>query len=91
MSIGRNHRDGEGRDIAADYLAAYIAEFESYRTAGNYEKANEVAVVLRQLGHQVDKVPTGTKERAVSDPAVEQAVPTESAPPKRRGRPPKGE
>lgn len=79
------------RDVAADFLAAHIAEYESYRAAGLYEKANEVAVVLRQLGHQVDKAPAGVKERAVSDPVVEQAVPAESTPPKRRGRPPKSE
>lgn len=85
MSLGRPEQtSGDVRDIAADYLNAHIEEYKSYLNSGNQERANQVAVVLRQLGHEVDKAPIGVKERAVDTPDLETAVPDA---PKRRGRP----
>ena len=73
-----------GRDVADDYLKAYISEYESYLSDGLHERANEVAVVLHKLGHEVDKAPTGGKQRAVSEPKREMAVDADAPSPKRR-------
>lgn len=87
MSLARNTPDPNSRDIQADYVQAYLSEFASYKAAGNNERAEEVAVLLRHYGVDIPKKPAaGTKERAVTDPAVETAVEGD-APPKRRGRP----
>lgn len=68
------------RDIAADYLKAYIAEYELYRAVGD-PRADEVAEVLKDLGHPVGeskekaapkKAPA--KQRAVAHDATEKAV-----------------
>ena len=93
MALGRNPHNGAGdvRDIRGDYIRALLAEREGLLRGGHTERANEVTVELRKLGHEVDKVATGAKERAVADPDVEKAVPDENPAPKRRGRPPKGE
>jgi len=79
----------EVRDVKADYIAAHLAEFESYKTAGLTERANAVAVVLRQLGVEVDKAPAGVKERAVAPEPVERAVEADAPPKRRPGRPKK--
>lgn len=91
-------RDATVRDIEADYIQAYLAEFESYKARGHLESAERVAAVLRAMGHDV---PPGAKERAV-DTTKERAVDTAKecavdvphdravegdAAPKRRGRP----
>lgn len=78
----------EARDERADYINAYLEEFESYKSAGLTERANAVAVALGELGVSVDKAPAGVKERAVIDAPLETAVPSDEAP-KRRGRPKK--
>lgn len=89
MSIGRNHPSTNPgiRDAAADYLAAHVAEHESYANAGMTEKAAEVAAVLRALGHEVrpEKPTEGQKERAVAPEPLERAV--ESDAPVKRRRP----
>lgn len=91
MSIGRNHPDTSNgiRDEAADYLAAHIAEYESYSSAGMTEKAAEVAAVLHTLGHDVrpQKPVEGQKERAVSAEPLEQAVDSDAPAKRRPGRP----
>ncbi len=84
MSLARKHpttSDGV-RDPRADFIDAHLEELAALRGAGLTERANEVVAVLRQLGYEVDKVPTGTKERAVADADLEKAVPAEA--PKRR-------
>lgn len=72
------------RDIQADYIKAYLAEYESYQKA-NDPRADDVVEALRGLGHEI-KRPEGVKERAVPEP-LEKAVEADT-PPKRRGRPP---
>lgn len=87
MSLGRTPTpDPTVRDERADYINAYLEELESYQRAGMTERANAVVVALRELGHEVDKSPIGVKERAVTEPPLETAVPSDEAP-KRRGRP----
>lgn len=72
------------RDERADYTAALIFEYETYTTAGLTERAEEVATVLRALGHEVrpQRPAPGQKERAVHAEPVEKAVTDEN--PKRR-------
>jgi hypothetical protein len=72
------------RDERADYTAALIFEYETYATAGLSERAQEVAAVLRALGHEVRpaRPAPGQKERAVNTEPVEKAVTDEN--PKRR-------
>lgn len=87
MSLSRPVHIPSGlRDERADYIAAYLDEYRNLKAAGLTERANEVVVALRALGHEIDKVPTGAKERAVDTDELEKAVDTEAAP-KRRGRP----
>lgn len=83
------------RDSKADYLAAYIAEYEAYKAAGEKERAAATAVVLRKLGHNVNpptppkprkEVPVETK---VEEPPLERAV--DEQPKRRVGRPTKTE
>jgi hypothetical protein len=85
MSLGRKPGDPEVRDIEGDYIKAYLEEHANYIRAGLQGRANAVAVTLRQLGHEIDKAPSGEKERAVASTSLEQAVES----PKRRGRPAK--
>ena len=73
------------RDIEADYIKAHIEAHAAYTRAGLGERANSVAEALRQLGHEIEKAPSGAKERAIAEPQLERAVETE----KRRGRPAK--
>ena len=88
MALGRTHDNPSLiRDIEGDYIKAHLEEYHMFVNAGLQERANSVAVELRRMGHEVDKVSVGTKERAVADAPLEQAV--ESDAPKRRGRPPK--
>ena len=86
MSIGRGHvTDSKNvRDVEAEYAKAYVAEYESYKTAGLDDRAKAVAAELRKLGHEVESAPK--KERAVSPEPLERAVEADAAP-KRRGRP----
>ena len=87
MSLGRPDKpSGDVRDINAAYIEAYLAEYESFIAAGQQERANEVAVELRRLGHEIDKVPAGAKERAV-EPPLETAVEADAPPKRRPGRP----
>ncbi|WPH57637.1 hypothetical protein [Mycobacterium phage WXIN] len=80
--------DQNTRDIAGDYLNALIREHKAYVDGGEAARADDVAGVLRELGHEVDKAPAGAKERAVDTEPLETAVEADVAP-KRRGRPPK--
>lgn len=77
MSLGRTEVTSKDvRDIAGDYLKAYIAEYGSYTAAGLTEKAADVAKVLKGLGHEV------VKEKAVApkaQKAVEANVPAAEA------------
>lgn len=75
------------RDIRADYIAAYLAEYNTHKAAGSHDHADAVAEVLAQLGHEVrpKKPAIGDKERAIPDEQLETAVEA----PKRRGRPSK--
>lgn len=82
------------RDVEADFLSAYLAEYKSYKAAGLHDRAEAVAAVLRGLGHEVaprsPKAPEGVKERAVVVEPLERAVEADAPPPKRGpGRPPK--
>lgn len=77
MSLGRKTADNNDiRDIQADYLEAYKAEYALYRGAGLDEKADAVAEVLEGLGHPVKakakKAPA--KQRAVAADTTEKAV-----------------
>lgn len=72
------------RDPEADFVAAYRAEYATYKNAGLDERAEAVAAELRALGHAVDA--PAVKERAVSPDPLERAVEADAAP-KRRGRP----
>ncbi len=74
------------RDEAADFKAAYLAEYAAYRAVGLDDRAEAVAAVLRTLGHDVKQA---TKEAAVAEPAPERAV--EEPPRRRPGRPKKAE
>lgn len=80
-----NHRDEE-----ADYKAALLREFETYRSAGLDDAAKAVATELRAMGHDVrPKASEETKEKAVDPTPVERAV-EKNEPPKRPvGRPAK--
>jgi hypothetical protein len=66
------------RDIEADYRAAYIAEYESYRRAGRDADAENVATILReQYGHDVEAEPEqapAAPEHAAADRPPEAAV-----------------
>lgn len=79
------------RDTAAEYVAAHVAEYESYVTAGMTAKAVEVANVLRQLGHEVRprRPEAGQKERAVNPDPLERAVDGDAPAKRRPGRPKK--
>lgn len=60
------------RNIRADYKAAYIAEYEAYKTAGRDKDAAVVAGILRDnYGHEVDPAPEPEQERADAGPAPE--------------------
>lgn len=61
------------RNIHADYKAAYIAEYQGYKTAGREEDAAVVAQILRDsYGHEVEP----EQERADADrPAENTAQP----------------
>jgi len=78
MSLGRKVTDnGDVRDIEADYVNAYLAEYHVYRGAGLNEKADEVAKILDAMGHPVKeskpkKAPA--KQRAVAADTTEKAV-----------------
>lgn len=77
MALGRNPSKGgtaDVRDVEDDYLQAQIREHAELLQAGYQERANRVAVELRARGYEVDKAPTGVKERAVSEPVTEKAV-----------------
>lgn len=89
MALGRPVRPGDVRDEKADLIAAHLEEYETYARAGMQERANQVAVVLGKLGHAIEKVPAGAKQRAVAEEPVERAVETEEAPKRRPGRPKK--
>lgn len=77
MSFGRPLRDGEVRDVDADYLAAYQAEYAAYKAAG-LDRADEVAEILDGLGHPVKAKAapkkTPAKQRAVAADTTEKAV-----------------
>lgn len=78
----------QNRDVDADYLAAYIAEYESYKFGGLDEQARAVAAELSRLGHEVrPKPPAEAKERAVVPPPVERAVEKDEPPKRPVGRP----
>lgn len=67
------------RDIESDYKAAYIAEYEAYRTAGRSKDAAAVARILRDTyGHDI--APERADAKAPEDTA-------EPSPAKRTGRP----
>lgn len=86
------------RDIAADYKAALIEEYNAYKRAGRDDEAGEVAGILKyHYDHDVDasgekKVtkkaespePEPAQERAVPD-AAETETPERTEPPVRRG------
>lgn len=81
MSLGRHRSDGLGRDIEQDFLDAYLAEYRSYLTVGQVDKAAEVADVLRTLGVELEPV----EEVAIPADDLQKAVPA------KRGRPRKAE
>lgn len=92
MSLGRKEditKVAPNRDVEADYLAAYIAEYESYKYAGLDDQAKAVAAQLRALGHEVrPKQPAAeVKEKAVTPPPVERAVEKDEPPKRPVGRP----
>lgn len=95
MSIGRNHptTGKDTRDPEADFVVAHIEEYEAYTAAGMTEQAAQVADVLRRLGHDIRpaRPAAGAKERAVSEPPLETAVPSDETPKRRPGRPKKAE
>ena len=78
----------EVRDIRGDYIKALLEERDGCLRSGAQERANAVAIELRKMGHEVEKAPTGVKERAVPTEALETVVEAD-VPPKRRGRPAK--
>lgn len=81
MSLGRPDKPGgDIRDVAADYLNAHIAEYTSYKTAGNTERAAEVAAVLKQLGHEVEPKKAPPKEKAIPANTLEKAVESDVPP-----------
>lgn len=64
MSLGRPSNTPTGtRDVKADYIAAYLAEYRSYKSSGLDDRANEVAEALKGLGYEVEP----PLERAVPD------------------------
>lgn len=74
----------EVRDIKADYKAAYIAEYEAHKRAGNEATAAGIADLLREhYGHDVAPKPRKqtTKKQAapervdVKRPAEDAAAP----------------
>lgn len=78
---------GNGRDINAEYVTAYLDEYRSLKRAGMDDRAEAVANELRRLGHEIRPKPVvGQKERAVEAPL---ATAVEGESPKRKGRPPK--
>lgn len=72
------------RDVDADYRAAYIEEYESYKRAGLDEQAENVAQILRDgYGHEVDvKSKRQTAKRASAPERADQKAPEEAVPPK---------
>jgi len=77
MSLGRKAAEnGDVRDIEADYVKAYLAEYHLYRGAGLNEKADEVADILDAMGHPVKAKAkkTPAKQRAVAADTTEKAV-----------------
>lgn len=86
MSIGRNHADFKDvRDVNADYINAYLAEYERFVSYGREDMAELVAKELRALGHEVKPKTAPAKEHAVSPEPLERAV--EQDEPPKRGRP----
>ena len=80
----------ETRDEAADYTAALLREFNSYRVAGLDEQAKAVAAELRKLGHDIrPKPPEEKKEKAVDPTPVERAVEKDEPVKRPVGRPAK--
>lgn len=78
------------RDVEADYKAALLKEFESYRSAGMDDAAKAVATELRNLGHDVrPKASAETKEKAVDPTPVERAVEKDEPAKRPVGRPAK--
>lgn len=74
------------RDIRGDYIKALLEEHSRRLSEGSQEQANAVAVELGKLGHKVDKVESGIRERAINDAPLETAVEGDKP---RRGRPAK--
>jgi hypothetical protein len=94
MPVGRKEdvtKMAKNRDIEADYKAALLREYESYRSAGLDDAAKAVATELRNLGHDVRPKPSAeTKEKAVDPTPVERAVEKDEPQTKRPvGRPAK--
>lgn len=76
------------RDVDADYKAAYIAEYQSYRDSGRHDAAERVARILRD-SYGYDVAPKRTKRPAPERADVDRPPENTAEPaPKRRGRPP---
>lgn len=77
MSLGRKVAENtDVRDIEADYVNAYLAEYNAYCGAGLDEKADEVANILDAMGHPVKAKAkkTPAKQRAIAADTTEKAV-----------------
>lgn len=76
------------RDIEADYKAAYIAEYESYKNAGLNEAAENIAGILRSdYGHDVEgKSKRQTAKRASAPERADQKAPEAAVPEKAQSR-----
>lgn len=71
------------RDTDADYKAALIEEHESYLRGGRGDAAEEVAAVLKGLGHEVDvKAKRRTAKKASAPERADHKAPEEAIPPK---------
>ena len=86
MSIGNRSEDPKNlRDVNADYIKAYLAEYDRMKMYGLTDKAEAVAHELSLLGHEVARefteglvVETATPdepEKAVEPESAEKAVP----------------
>ena len=93
MAVGRKEdvtKLSTNRDEKADYLKAYLSEYETYVAAGLDEQAKAVAAELRKLGHDVrPKPPAEKKEKAVDPAPVERAVEKDEPEKRPVGRPAK--
>jgi hypothetical protein len=75
----KSGKSGELRDVDADYKAAYVDEYRSYKQAGRHEDAARVAAILRdRYGVDVD---AAEAEAPVQRPEPGEAETTAAAPP----------